>query len=129
MSSGRTGHYEAVAVHYDPAVVSYEALLEVFWRNVDPTDDGGQFCDRGSSYLGAIFVDGAAQRTAAEASLQALLEDPDAPRPIVTPVLDAAPFYAAEDYHQDYYLKNPLRYRYYKSACGRAARLEEVWGG
>ena len=128
VTSGRTGHFEALEVSYDPQVVSYETLLATFWRNVDPTDDGGQFCDRGSSYRGAIFALDEDQRRSAEASRQALIDDPDAPAPIVTPVLPGAPFYAAEDYHQNYYQKNPLRYGYYKNACGRVARLAEVWG-
>jgi len=128
VTAGNTGHYEALEVRFDPARVSYEDLLAVFWRNVDPTDEDGQFCDRGSSYRGAIFALDDAQRRAAQASKEALMADPDAPGPIVTPVVDAAPFYDAEDYHQDYYLKNPLRYRYYKTSCGRAARLEELWG-
>ena len=128
VTTGRTGHYEAVEVTYDPNVVDYATLLSVFWRNVDPTDDGGQFCDRGSSYLGAIFPVDDAQRALAEASRAALVDDPEAPKPIVTPILDGAPFYLAEDYHQDYYRKNPIRYRYYKGACGRSDRLEAVWG-
>lgn len=128
VTTGRTGHYEAVEVRFDPEVVSYEALLAVYWRNVDPTDDGGQFCDRGPSYRGAIFPLDAAQRRAAEASKAALEADASAPSPIVTPVIDASPFYPAEDYHQGYYEKNPLRYGYYKAACGRVKRLDEVWG-
>lgn len=128
VTTGRTGHFEAVEVRYDPEVVSYDELLAVYWRNVDPTDDDGQFCDRGSSYRGAIFPLDAAQRSAAEASKAALEADAAAPSPIVTPIIDASPFYLAEDYHQDYYLKNPLRYGYYKAACGRVNRLESVWG-
>jgi peptide-methionine (S)-S-oxide reductase len=128
VTTGRTGHYEAVEVRFDPAEVSYAELLAVYWRNVDPTDDGGQFCDRGSSYRGAIFPVDAAQRRAAEASKAALEADAAAPSPIVTPIIDPSPFYAAEDYHQDYYRKNPLRYGYYKAACGRERRLDEVWG-
>jgi peptide-methionine (S)-S-oxide reductase len=128
VTAGGTGHYEAVEVRFDPERTSYEALLEVFWHNVDPTDPGGQFCDRGASYRTAIFATGPEQRAAAEASKQALVADADAPSPIVTPILDAGAFWPAEDYHQDYYTKNPLRYRYYKSACGRADRLEELWG-
>ena len=128
VSSGRTGHYEAVAVRYDPTRVDYETLLATFWRNVDPTDDGGQFCDRGDSYRPAIFVSTDEQGALAAASHAALTSDAEAPQPIVVPILAAKPFYAAEDYHQDYYRKNPLRYRYYKGACGRVARLAEVWG-
>lgn len=128
VTAGGTGHYEAVEVQFDPAVVSYAELLAVYWRNVDPTDDGGQFCDRGPSYRGAIFPLDAAQRRAAEASKAALQADAAAPSPIVTPIVDATAFYLAEDYHQDYYTKNPLRYGYYKAACGRVDRLDAVWG-
>lgn len=128
VTQGGTGHREAVLVDYDPDRVSYRELLDDFWLNVDPTDDGGQFCDRGASYESAIFVFTEEQRRAAEASKEALEEDPDAPSPIVTPILEAGPFYEAEDYHQNYYQKNPLRYEYYKYACGRQARLEELWG-
>lgn len=128
VTTGRTGHFEAVEVRYDPEQVGYTELLEVYWRNVDATDDGGQFCDRGSSSRGAIFPRGPSQRSAAEASKAKLQADADAPSPIVTPILEAAEFYAAEDYHQDYYRKNPLRYGYYKAACGRERRLDEVWG-
>lgn len=124
--SETTGHYEAVEVRYDPAVVSYEELLEVFWHSVDPTDAGGQFCDRGESYRTAVFAAGPEQRQAAEASkaeADAALEEP-----VVTPVLDAQTFYPAEDYHQDYYRKNPLKYQFYRLNCGRDARVEAVWG-
>lgn len=126
VGAGGTGHYEAVEVEYDPATVSYEALLDVFWHNVDPTDAGGQFCDRGDSYRTAVFVHDAEQRARAEASKKALQERYD--MKIVTPVLDAGPFYPAEAYHQDYHDKNPVRYKYYKWNCGRQQRLEEVWG-
>ncbi len=124
VSSGRTGHLEAVNVFFDPEVVSYAELLDTFWRNVDPTDDGGQFCDRGSQYVSAIFVRNERQRALAEASKRALLAE----RRIVTPILPAITFWPAEEYHQDYYTKNPVRYRFYKFNCGRKARLEEVWG-
>jgi peptide-methionine (S)-S-oxide reductase len=124
VSSGRTGHLEAVNVFFDPGVVSYAELLAAFWHNVDPTDDGGQFCDRGSQYASAIFVRNEHQRALAEASKRAL----EADRPIVTPILPATTFWPAEEYHQDYYTKNPVRYRFYKFNCGRKARLEEVWG-
>lgn len=127
VSSGGTGHYEAVKVTYDPARVSYEQLADYFFRTVDPTDAGGQFCDRGDSYRTAIFVDGAEQRQVAEAEkaeADAALSDD-----IVTPILPAAPFYEAEAYHQDYYKKNSLKYRFYRTRCGRDARLKELWGG
>lgn len=122
-----TGHYEVVQIEYDASVVSFSELLEYYWRHVDPTDDGGQFCDRGDSYKTAVFVNDESERKTAEmskASIEAsgVLEDP-----IVTPILDAAPFWKAEEYHQDYYQKNPLRYRYYRTSCGRNNRVEEVW--
>lgn len=126
VSGGGTGHVEAVRVVYDPERVGYETLLEVFWRNVDPLDAGGQFCDRGSQYGTAIFVTDAEQRRLAEASKEAVarrLEDP-----IVTPIREAGPFYEAEEHHQDYYQKNPVRYGYYRYRCGRDARLQELWG-
>jgi peptide-methionine (S)-S-oxide reductase len=126
VSAGGTGHAEAVEVVYDPAQLSYEQLLEVFWRNVDPTVADRQFCDVGSQYRTAIFVHGAAQRAAAEASLARVREKLGVP--IATQIVDAGVFYAAEDYHQDYAKKNPVRYRYYRWGCGRDARLAEIWG-
>ncbi|MEO1015542.1 MAG: peptide-methionine (S)-S-oxide reductase MsrA [Pseudomonadota bacterium] len=123
-----TGHYEAVRVVYDPAEVSYSELVEYFWRHVDPTDAGGQFCDRGDSYRTAIFAT-PDQRDTAEASKAALEASGVLSNPVVTPVLDAATFWEAEAYHQNYYRKNRLRYRYYRSACGRDARVKEVWAG
>ena len=123
---GDTGHYEAVEITYDPAKVGYGALLTAYWRSVDPTDDGGQFCDRGHSYKTAVFVMNEKQRSAAEASkksAQKLLA-----KPVVTPIIAAAPFYAAEGYHQDYYKKNPSRYRFYRWGCGRDKRVKRVWG-
>jgi peptide-methionine (S)-S-oxide reductase len=128
VSAGGTGHAEAVQVTYDPAKVSYEELLEVFWRNVDPLDAGGQFCDRGDQYRTAIFVHGEEQRRLAEASKQALVESRRFEQPIVTEIVEAGPFYPAEDYHQDYYEKNPIRYNFYRWNCGRDARLEQLWG-
>jgi peptide-methionine (S)-S-oxide reductase len=126
VTTGGTGHVEAVHVLFDPARVSYAKLLEVFWRNVDPLDAGGQFCDRGESYATAVFAQDAGQRRLAEAS-KAEVEG-RLRRPVATPVRDAAPFWPAEDYHQDYYLKNPARYRVYRWNCGRDARLRAVWG-
>ena len=128
VSAGGTGHAEAVQVTYDPAKVSYEQLLEVFWRNVDPLDAGGQFCDRGDQYRTAIFVHGEEQRRLAEQSKQALVDSKRFERPIVTEIVAAGPFYPAEDYHQDYYEKNPLRYKFYRWNCGRDQRLAQVWG-
>jgi peptide-methionine (S)-S-oxide reductase len=128
VSYGGTGHYEAVRVVYDPAKVSYEQLLDVFWHNVDPLDAGGQFCDRGESYRTAVFVQDAEQRRLAEASKQALDDSGLLPQPIVTPVVEASAFYPAEDYHQNYYVTNPVRYKFYRWNCGRDQRLAEVWG-
>jgi peptide-methionine (S)-S-oxide reductase len=128
VSSGTTGHAEAVQVLYDPSQVTYEKLLEVFWRNVDPLDAGGQFCDRGSQYRTGIFVHDAAQRQEAERSKKALADSGRLKSPVVTQIVDATAFYPAEDYHQDYYLRNPIRYKFYRYNCGRDQRLEEVWG-
>jgi peptide-methionine (S)-S-oxide reductase len=121
------GHYEVVRVRFDPKVISYPQLLDTFWRAVDPTDPGGQFCDRGPSYRTAIFAS-AAQRPLAEASKAALIRSRQVKGEIVTPILDAAPFWVAEDYHQDYAEKNPVRYRFYRTSCGRDARIRAVWG-
>jgi peptide-methionine (S)-S-oxide reductase len=124
---GDTGHYEVVQVIYDGGVVSYETLVEYFFRTIDPTDDGGQFCDRGSSYRTAIFVDGEEERETARRILERL-DDRDDLDPIVTPILDEAPFYQAEAYHQNYARLNNLAYRAYRAGCGRDARLRELWG-
>ena len=128
VSSGNTEHLEVVRVRYNPDEVSYEELLEVFWRNVDPLDGGGQFCDRGYQYTTAIFTQSESQREAAEASKQALAESGWFEKPIVTPVRELEAFYPAEDYHQDYYDKNPIRYYFYRKSCGRDSRLEKLWG-
>jgi len=125
VSAHRTGHFEAIEVTYDPTKVSYEALLDVFWHNVDPGDGGGQFCDQGPQYRSAIFVHGDEQRRAAEAS-----KGPVAAKvgKVATLILPASRFYPAEDYHQDFAENNALRYRFYSTGCGRAARLRQVWG-
>ncbi|MBW3660487.1 MAG: peptide-methionine (S)-S-oxide reductase MsrA [Gemmatimonadetes bacterium] len=128
VSAGGTGHAETVRIVYDPDLVTYERLLEVFWRNVDPTDPGGQFCDRGDSYRSAIFVHDAGQRRLAEASKRRLEQTRPFDEPIVTPIVDAGPFWPAEEYHQDYHRRNPIRYKLYKWNCGRERRLDEVWG-
>jgi peptide-methionine (S)-S-oxide reductase len=128
VGAGGTGHLEAVRIVFDPAKVSYERLLEVFWHNVDPLDAGGQFCDRGETYRTAVFVHGAGQRRSAEASKAALEAEDRRRGAIATEIRDAGPFWPAEDYHQDYYRKNPARYRFYRWNCGRDARLREVWG-
>lgn len=126
VTSGSTGHTEAVQITYDPAEVTYEQLLEVFWQNVDPLDAGGQFCDRGSQYRTGIFTHDETQRRLAQQSKQDLGEHLE--RPIVTEIADAGPFYPAEDYHQNYYQENPVRYKFYRWNCGRDARLAELWG-
>ena len=126
VSAGDTGHIEVVQITYDPKQIGYEKLLEVFWRNVDPLDKGGQFCDRGSTYTTAIFVQNQEQRKLAEQSKTAI--EKKLGKPVVTVIRPPATFYAAEDYHQDYYQKNPLRYKYYRYSCGRDQRLEKLWG-
>ena len=128
VSSGRTGHTEAVEVIYDLGSVTYGELLEVFWRNIDPTDGTGQFCDKGSQYRSAIFYRDEEQKRLIEESLQSLEDTKPFGEPIVTEIAPASMFYSAEDYHQDYYKRNPIRYRYYKYGCGRAKRLEALWG-
>jgi peptide-methionine (S)-S-oxide reductase len=127
VSTGRTGHTEAVQIEYDPKKVSYEKLLDVFWRNIDPTQKDAQFCDVGSQYRSGIFFHDAEQRRLAEASKAALAKNKPFKGEIVTEITQATQFYAAEDYHQDYYLKNPVRYKFYKTGCGREARLKELW--
>jgi peptide-methionine (S)-S-oxide reductase len=128
VSAGTTGHAEAVKVVYDPAKVGYGRLLEVFWRNVDPLDGGGQFCDRGDQYRTAIFYETEEQRRLAEKSKQDLTASGRFDRPIVTPIVAAGEFFPAEDYHQNYYMVNPIRYKFYRHGCGRDKRLQEVWG-
>lgn len=126
VSSGRTGHAEVVQVKYDASKVSYPQLLQVFWRNVDPFDAGGQFCDRGNQYRSAIFYANERERRLALESKQAL--EKEFGRKIATEIVPAATFYPAEDYHQNYYQRNPIRYKFYRYRCGRDDRLEEVWG-
>ena len=128
VSSGRTGHTEAVQVVYDPAKVTYEKLLDVFWHNIDPTVKNRQFCDSGSQYRSGIFYVNETQKKAADASKAVLDKSKPFKEPIVTEITAATVFYPAEDYHQDYYLKNPVRYRYYRQGCGRDARLKALWG-
>ena len=128
VSAGGTGHAEVVQVVYDPKTVTYEKLLEVFWRNVDPTVKDRQFCDVGSQYRTAIFVHSEDQRKAAESSKALLGMTKPFKDPIVTPVVAAGEFWPAEEYHQDYYIKNPVRYTYYRTGCGRDARLKALWG-
>jgi peptide-methionine (S)-S-oxide reductase len=128
VSAGRTGHAESVEVTFDPRTISYEKLLEIFWHNVDPTQKDGQFCDRGTQYRSAIFYRGDAQKRAAEASKAKLEADPRFRGKIATQIVAATTFYPAEEYHQDYYRKNPARYQQYRQGCGRDARLKEIWG-
>ena len=128
VSRGGTGHTEAVRVVYDPQKVDYGKLVDTFWRNVDLVDGGGQFCDRGPEYRPAIFVHNDEQKKIAEASKAALAALGRFKQPIVVPVEPAREFWVAEDYHQDYYMKNPIQYAYYRWGCGRDARLEALWG-
>ncbi len=127
VSSGTTGHAEVIQVHYDPSRVDYQTLLDVFWRQIDPTDAGGQFVDRGRQYRSAIFYHTEEQRILAEQSKAALAASGRYDKPIVTEIVPYANFYPAEDYHQDYYKKNPLRYHFYRSRSGRDGYLERIW--
>lgn len=126
VSSGMTGHAEAVQITYDPSKVNYEALLAIFWRNIDPLDGKGQFCDKGSQYRSAIFYGNAQELALAQQSKAEVAKTLGLP--IATTLEVATEFYPAEDYHQDYYLRNPLRYKYYRHGCGRDKRLEALWG-
>ena len=125
-----TGHYEAVEISYDPEIITYEKLLAHFWVNIDPFDARGQFCDKGHSYLSAIFVANAKERKLAEKSrMKVVSQFPD--KKVITPILDASTFYPIkgdESYHQDYYKKSPIRYNFYRYSCGRDKRLKEIWG-
>jgi peptide methionine sulfoxide reductase msrA/msrB len=128
VGNGGTGHYESIEVIYNPAIVSYADLLDEFWRNIDPTDNGGQFVDRGDQYRSAIFYRNEAQRIAAEASKSALQKSKRFSRPIVTAIIKATPFYNAEEYHQDFYLKSPDRYHEYRAHSGRDEFIKKYWG-
>jgi peptide-methionine (S)-S-oxide reductase len=128
VSAGRTGHAESVEVVYDPAKVSYQKLLDAFWRNVDPITPNAQFCDHGNQYRSAIFFQTEDEKRASDASKQAIEQSRRFKEPIVTQIVLAPQFYPAEEYHQDFYKKNPIRYKLYKYNCGRAQRLEELWG-
>ncbi len=127
VSSGRTGHLEAVQVYYNPGKVTYEQLLEVFWRHIDPTDGGGQFVDRGSQYRSAVFYHDEEQKRLAEKSREALARSGKFAKPVATEILPLTKFYEAEDYHQDYYRRNPLRYQFYRSNSGRDQFLKKTW--
>jgi peptide-methionine (S)-S-oxide reductase len=128
VSAGGTGHAEAVQIVYDPVKISYEKLLGTFWRNVDPLTRDAQFCDHGTQYRSAIFFHDEEQKKLAEASKKALEESKRFSSPIVTEIVPASEFYPAEEYHQHYYKKNPVRYKYYRYGCGRDRRLEQLWG-
>jgi peptide-methionine (S)-S-oxide reductase len=128
VSAGKTGHIEAVQVRFDPAKTNFAKLLAAFWPTIDPLTPDRQFCDGGSQYRSAIFYHDAEQKRQAEASKAALAASGRFTQPIVTEILPATEFYPAEEYHQDYHVKNPIRYSYYRSNCGRDARLAEVWG-
>ena len=128
VTTGNTGHAEAVEVVYDPQKVSYEKLLHIFWRNIDPLVKNRQFCDVGSQYRTAIFYHDEEQKKAAEASRAELDKSGRFDQPIATEIVAATTFYPAEEYHQDYYRKNPIRYQFYRSGCGRDGRLRELWG-
>ena len=128
VSSGHTGHTEAVEIAYDPSKVSIEKLLDVFWHNIDPTVKDQQFCDHGSQYRTGIFYVDDVQKKAAELSKSTLEKNKPFKGPIVTEITAATQFYPAEDYHQDYYIKNPVRYKFYRTGCGRDSRLKDLWG-
>ena len=128
VSAGGTGHAESVRVVFDPSKISYDRLLYVFWRNVDPFQANAQFCDHGNQYRSAIFYADDAQRRAAEESKRKLEEDPKFGGKIVTQIVPASTFYPAEEYHQEFYKKNPVRYHEYRNGCGRDARLRQIWG-
>jgi peptide-methionine (S)-S-oxide reductase len=125
VSAGGTGHTEALQVVYNPKEISYPELLEVFWHNIDPYDAEGQFCDRGSQYRAAIFYHNEEQQALAEGSKKQM--ERISRQPVATEIVPAGPFYRAEEYHQDYYQKNPLRYKYYRYGCGRDKRLKQIW--
>tara|TARA_R110002049_G_scaffold67767_5_gene175853 strand:- start:951 stop:1550 length:600 start_codon:yes stop_codon:yes gene_type:complete len=126
-SGNHEGHFEAVEVSYDPEIISYQQLLDRFWLSIDPFDNNGQFCDKGASYRSAIFPQNATERALAEASKAAVAER-FSDQTVYTEIRDAGTFWPVEEYHQDYYLKNPIRYKYYRWNCGRDQRLEQLWG-
>jgi peptide-methionine (S)-S-oxide reductase len=128
VSSGTTGHAEAVEITYDPAKIGYERLLDVFWHNVDPVTANAQFCDHGTQYRTAIFYHDDEQKRQAEASRDAIAKSGKLKQPIVTEITRAGAFWPAEEYHQHYYVKNPVRYKFYRYNCGRDQRLEQLWG-
>ena len=127
VSAGQTGHTESIQITFDPAIVSYDRLLSIFWKNIDPLDPNGQFCDKGSQYRSAIFYHNEVQKNLALASKRQIEENGSLSGSIVTEIVPAKTFYPAEDYHQDYYQKNQLRYKLYRYSCGRDRRLTELW--
>ena len=127
VSAGGSGHVESIRIIYDPAIVGYERMLDIFWKNIDPLDSNGQFCDKGSQYRSAIFYHDAEQRELAEMSKKRIEEGGSLPGPIVTEIVPAITFYPAEEYHQEYYKKNPIRYKFYRLSCRRDKRLGELW--
>ena len=128
VSDGHTGHAESIEVTYDPSKVTYQKLLDAFWRNIDPVTPNAQFCDHGNQYRAVVFYSTDEEKRLSEESKSKIEQSKRLPAPIVTQLAQASTFYQAEDYHQDYYKKNPLRYKYYKYSCGRAQRLEALWG-
>lgn len=128
VSDGKTGHFEAIQIEYDPRLISYEKLLAIFWRNIDPTNDQGQFCDEGMQYRSAIFYHDDVQKRLAEESKLKLEKNKPFPQSVVTPIIPASEFYPAEEYHQHYYRKKPVIYKFYRFICGRDRRLAELWG-
>lgn len=128
VSAGNTGHIESAIITYDPARLDYKQILDYFFHHIDPTNDQGQFCDHGSQYRPAIFYQDETQRKIAQQSLQEITQNKPFNDPIKVELLKASTFYPAEEYHQDYYKKNPIRYKYYRFTCGRDARVEELWG-
>ncbi|MDQ5988657.1 MAG: Peptide methionine sulfoxide reductase MsrA [Syntrophus sp. SKADARSKE-3] len=128
VSAGGTGHAESIEIVFDPKIISYAKLLEIFWHNIDPTVTNRQFCDYGRQYRTAIFYYGEEQRKLAEQSKAALSKTKSFPGQVVTEIVPAGTFYPAEDYHQHYYKKNPIRYKYYRASCGRDKRLQDLWG-
>ena len=128
VSAGQTGHAESVEVRYDPSKVTYTQLVEAFWQNVDPVTPDAQFCDHGNQYRAAIFYQGEDEKRLAEDSKRAIEQSKRFSAPIVTQIVPASEFYPAEEYHQDFYKKNPVRYKFYKFTCGRAQRLDSLWG-
>ena len=128
VTAGGTGHREVVKITFDPEIIPASEIIDIFWRSIDPTDAGGQFCDRGESYSTAIYTTNNLQQKIATESKEEINASGKLPSPIITPIQTAGEFFAAEDYHQDYYKKNPIRYRFYRYTCGRDAKVEKLWG-